>query len=234
MISPMASSFTSSRNRQGVPTAPTGEEVASYETYAAAQAAVDFLSDEHFPVQHVTIVGTDLRMVERVLGRLTYGRVAGAGLASGAWLGLLIGLILLLLTPPEAGLVAILPAVLIGAAFGLILSLVSYAATRGRRDFTSVSQIVASRYALFCAQEQIGAVRDVLGRDADAARGLGRPGWGTAAQQAQVAQSPAPGAGASEDGAAPARASGPTYSEMVARQREEERARAEAQDQPPR
>lgn len=178
---PMASPFSSARNRQGVPTAPTGEEVASYETYAAAQAAVDFLSDEHFPVQHVTIVGTDLRMVERVLGRLTYGRVAGAGLASGAWVGLLIGLILLLLSPPEAGLVAILPAVLIGAAFGLILSLVSYAATRGRRDFTSVSQIVASRYALFCSQEQTGAVREVLGRDAEAARGLRRPGWGAGA-----------------------------------------------------
>ncbi|WP_299033465.1 general stress protein [uncultured Pseudokineococcus sp.] len=233
----MASSFTSPRDRrQGMPTAPTGEEVASYDTYAAAQAAVDFLSDEQFPVQHVTIVGTDLRMVERVLGRLTYGRVAGAGLASGAWIGLLIGLILVLLTPPEAGLLAILPAVLIGAAFGLILSLVSYAATRGRRDFTSVSQIVASRYALFCTQEQMGAAREVLGRDADAARGLGRPGWGGAAQPARVQapQSPAPGAGASEGTASAPVASGPTYSEMVARQREEERVRAEGEDQQPR
>jgi len=230
MITPMASPFTSARERQGVPTAPTGEEVASYETYAAAQAAVDFLSDEHFPVQHVTIVGTDLRMVERVLGRLSYGRVAAAGLASGAWIGLLIGLILLLLTPPDAGLVAILPAVLIGAAFGLILSLVSYAATRGRRDFTSVSQIVASRYAIFCAQEQIGAVRDVLGRDADAARGLRRPGWGAAGQHVPAPQPSAPGAVATEgQGTAPTRVSGPTYSEMVARQREEERARAEGE-----
>jgi len=234
----MASPFTSARDRQGMPTAPTGQEVASYETYASAQAAVDFLSDEQFPVENVTIVGTDLRMVERVLGRLTYGRVAGAGLASGAWIGLLIGLILLLLAPPEAGLLAILPAILIGAAFGLVLSLVSYAATRGRRDFTSVSQIVASRYALFCAQEQVGAVREVLGRDADAARGLSRPGWGASGQPAQVRvpQSPAPGAAASEGDAAPApaRVSGPTYSEMVARQREQDRARAEGEDQPPR
>ncbi|GAA2027213.1 hypothetical protein GCM10009756_18180 [Pseudokineococcus marinus] len=232
----MSSPFTSARNRQGVPTAPTGEEVASYETYAAAQAAVDFLSDEHFPVQHVTIVGTDLRMVERVLGRLTYGRVAGAGLASGAWIGLLIGLILLLLSPPDAGLVAILPAVLIGAAFGLILSLVSYAASRGRRDFTSVSQIVASRYAIFCSQEQTGAVREVLAGVAEAARGLRRPGWGAGVGAAaplareQVPASPAPGAGASEGEEGPARVSGPTYSEMVARQREQERARAEGED----
>ncbi|MEJ5866506.1 general stress protein [Pseudokineococcus sp. 5B2Z-1] len=234
----MSSPFTSARNRQGVPTAPTGEEVASYETYAAAQAAVDFLSDEHFPVQHVTIVGTDLRMVERVLGRLTYGRVAGAGLASGAWIGLLIGLILLLLSPPDAGPLAILPAVLIGAAFGLILSLVSYAASRGRRDFTSVSQIVASRYAIFCSQEQTGAVREVLARDAEAARGLRRPGWGAGAGAAapltreQVPASPAPGAGASEGEEGPARVSGPTYSEMVARQREQERARAEGEEPP--
>ena len=63
-----------------------------YDDYAAAQKAVDFLSDEGFPVQNVLIVGTDLRQVERVTGRLTTGRVAGAGAASGAWLGLLIGM----------------------------------------------------------------------------------------------------------------------------------------------
>ncbi|MEJ5944915.1 general stress protein [Pseudokineococcus basanitobsidens] len=224
----MASPFSSSaRGRQGVPTAPTGQEVASYESYTAAQSAVDFLSDEEFPVQHVTIVGTDLRMVERVLGRLTYGRVAGAGFASGAWIGLLIGLLLFLFAPPEAGLVTILPAILIGGAFGLILSLVSYAATRGRRDFTSVSQIVASRYAIFCASEHTGPVREVLQRNPEAALGLTRPGWGTptgaspsGAVVGAQGVTPAPGRAAPEE--APARVSGPTYSEMLARQRQQE------------
>ena len=65
-----------------------------HDRYEDAQKAVDFLSDEGFPVENVLIVGTELRQVERVTGRLTWGRVLSAGAASGAWLGLLIGLIL--------------------------------------------------------------------------------------------------------------------------------------------
>jgi len=223
----MASPMTSARARAaaGGPTLPTGREIASYDTYAAAQAAVDHLSDEHFPVQHVTIVGTDLQMVERVLGRLTYARTALAGLFSGAWVGLLIGLVLLLLSPPDVGVVGILPAVLIGAAFGVIFSIAGYAATRGRRDFTSVSQIVASRYAVYCAVEQAGQAREVLGRSPEASRGLDRRLAATDA--APTATTPAPGAPAAP--AAPAGPpTGPTYSEMLARRREEEARREDA------
>lgn len=48
--------------------------VGSYPTYEGAQRAVDFLSDSHFPVERTAIVGSDLRMVETVLGRLTAAR----------------------------------------------------------------------------------------------------------------------------------------------------------------
>ncbi|WP_366518082.1 general stress protein, partial [uncultured Georgenia sp.] len=63
-------SFMSSRG--GVPptpTLPTGVQIASFDTYLEAQRAVDLLSDKEFEVQHTTIVGTDLRMVERITGR---------------------------------------------------------------------------------------------------------------------------------------------------------------------
>ncbi len=63
-------------------------------TYAEAQRAVDYLSDQQFPVQQVTIVGVDLMQVERVTGRLTWPKVLGGGVLTGAWLGLFIGLIL--------------------------------------------------------------------------------------------------------------------------------------------
>ena len=53
--------------------------MASYDDYRQAQRAVDFLSDEKFPVEDVTIIGSDLRMVEKVLGRLTWGRALAAG-----------------------------------------------------------------------------------------------------------------------------------------------------------
>ena len=83
-------------NRVGgnLPTPPSGWPIGSYPTYAEAQRAVDYLSDERFPVQDVTIVGVDLMQVERVLGRLTWGKVLAGGIASGAWLGLFIGLLL--------------------------------------------------------------------------------------------------------------------------------------------
>src|SRR5213596_3096358 len=77
-----------------IPTPPRGDTIARYATYLEAQRAVDFLSDQAFPVQFVTIVGTGLRMVERVTGRLTYPKVAGAAALSGAWFGLFVGLVL--------------------------------------------------------------------------------------------------------------------------------------------
>ena len=54
----------------------------------------DHLADEEFPVHEVTIVGVDLMQVERVTGRLTWPKVLLGGLATGAWLGLFIGLLL--------------------------------------------------------------------------------------------------------------------------------------------
>src|SRR3954465_11598244 len=71
-----------------------GVQVGSYDGYEQAQAAVDYLSDEKFAVENVTIIGSDLRMVERVTGRLTQGRAVAAGAAGGAWWGLFVGLLL--------------------------------------------------------------------------------------------------------------------------------------------
>ena len=147
-----------------LPTPPSGEEVASYPTYAEAQRAVDHLADAAFPVRQVTIVGTDLRMVERITGRLTYSRVAMAGAASGAWFGLFVGLVLGLFS--TSGLAAtVLPALLIGAAFGLLFGVVSYSATGGKRDFTSASQVVASSYSVLCrGSEDAARARAMLSK----------------------------------------------------------------------
>jgi hypothetical protein len=148
-----------------VPSIPTlfrGEQLAVYDSYLDAQRAVDFLSDEKFPVQNVAIVGTDLRMVERVTGRLTYPRVALAGALSGAYFGLFVGLLLTFFT--NTGLGAALAAILIGAGFGMLFGVISFSFTGGRRDFTSASQIVASQYAVLCNAEVVGEARQVLSR----------------------------------------------------------------------
>jgi hypothetical protein len=51
---------------------PPGEQVSlgSYTTYPEAQSVVDYLADHHFEVETTQIVGSDLRMVEQVTGRL--------------------------------------------------------------------------------------------------------------------------------------------------------------------
>src|SRR4051794_29727219 len=114
--------------------------LAVYDDYEAAQKAVDFLSDHEFPVEHCMIVGTDLKRIERITGRLTTSRVALGGLVSGVWLGLFVGLIFAIFTN-ESALATILSTMLIGAVFGVVWALVGYAATRGQRDFSSVTSV---------------------------------------------------------------------------------------------
>ena len=132
-----------------------------YERYEQAQQAVDFLSDNQFPVQNCLIVGTELKQVERVTGRLTTGKVAAGGLLSGIWLGLFVGLVVSLFG--SGGAVAtILSTMLFGAIFGLVWALAGYAATRGRRDFTSVSQVVATRYEVLVEHKLAEQGRQLL------------------------------------------------------------------------
>lgn len=143
-----------------VPTPPQGETVAAFGTYVEAQQAVDHLAEQQFPVQLVTIVGTDLRMVERVTGRMSYPRAAASGFIGGAWFGLFVGLLLSLFS--TAGEAPLIPAILFGGAFGLLFSVLAYSFTRRRRDFTSTSQIVASSYTLLCLPEQAHKARALL------------------------------------------------------------------------
>lgn len=150
------------RGPVGLPTPPKGWPIGSYPTYAEAQKAVDYLSDQQFPVQQVTIVGVDLMQVERVTGRLTWPKVLGGGVITGAWLGIFIGLVLGFFSPnPWASL---LTGVVAGVIFGLITSAVPYAMARGTRDFSSTMQLVAGRYDVLCDPANAERARDLLAR----------------------------------------------------------------------
>ena len=143
---------------------PRGQVVGTYDTYLEAQRAVDFLSDKEFPVQHVSIVGSDLRMVENVLGRLTRGRAAAAGAASGAWFGLFVGVLLVGVRRrrdqrPRG---SSCRRSLYGAVFGAVFGFVGHAMSGGRRDFTSRSKIVASSYEVRCTWAEADRAREVL------------------------------------------------------------------------
>lgn len=151
------------RLRGVTPTADGGGPavvIGSYETYELAQRAVDHLSDSHFPVELVTIVGSDLRLVERVTGRLNYGRALISGAGGGAWFGLLVGLLVSVFGDADSW--APLVGLGIGAAFGAVFGLLAYGATGGRRDFTSRTQVVASRYEVTCAPERAEDAQNLL------------------------------------------------------------------------
>ena len=137
--------------------------VAVYLDYASAQRAVDHLSDNGFPVEQTAIVGTDLRLVERVLGRMTTARAALAGAASGAWFGLFIGLLFALFTT-RGWLVVILAGLLMGALWGAAFGAIAHAMTGGQRDFTSSSHLVAERYAVTVTAEHADQARQMLGQ----------------------------------------------------------------------
>ncbi len=177
------------RQRQAFPTVPRGEVVATFETYPEAQGAVDVLARADFPVDQVSIVGSDLKTVERVTGRLTWGRAAAAGAASGVWLGIFLGLLLLIFSP-ATNYGVLLAALLLGAGFGMLFALVSYAITRNSRDFTSLTQVLATSYSVIVAPELANRARNLLGERA------AQPGAAGAAPQfappAHPSEPPAP------------------------------------------
>jgi hypothetical protein len=146
-----------------LPSLPKGDVLGTYDTYLEAQGVVDRLAKADFEVAKLSIVGNDLKTVERVTGKLTYGRAALAGAASGAWLGLFFGLVLTIFTPPTPqtfGFVG--AAVLIGAGFGVIFGIVTYAVNRRRRDFTSTHQVLASNYQIIIDPELTAKAQQTL------------------------------------------------------------------------
>jgi hypothetical protein len=157
----MANIFGAPKATEESRSVPKGDTVGSYNSYLDAQKAVDYLADQQFPVQHVSIVGNDLKMVERVTGRLSYPRVALSGALSGMWFGLFVGVMLSFFTP-AGGPFSIVTSVLMGAAFFMLFGIVTYAAQRGKRDFTSTSQVVATNYDVIVALEASQEARRLL------------------------------------------------------------------------
>jgi hypothetical protein len=133
-----------------------------HDSYEEAQAAVDYLSDHEFPVEDVLIVGTDLKQLERVTGRLTQGRVIGAGALSGMWFGLFVGTIFAIFDPNGFNVLTVVSTVAVGAVFGAVWGWVGYRLTGGQRDFTSVSQVVAAKYEVLCEHRHVQRGRELL------------------------------------------------------------------------
>jgi len=163
------------------------QSVGVYNTYDEAQKVVDFLADARFPVENLCIVGTELRSVERVLGRRSWGTVIGQGVQSGVSTGLMITLLMWLFVPNDNPLLLALYALGIGIIVGIGMAALGYWMSRGKRDFTSVSQTIATKYEVLAEHKVVGQARELV---------TGMPG----AKAAQFNPAAAPAAGSFPQG----------------------------------
>ncbi|HET8868378.1 MAG TPA: general stress protein [Agrococcus sp.] len=146
---------------------PRGVVVASYETYDQAQAAVAKVSGSEGELAGLAIIGNDLKLVERIVGRLTWGKVAMRGALRGLGFGAFLGLMLLLFVPEAMGSVLVFP--LLGLAFGILLAVVQHSLMRRKRDFASTQQVLAARYDVVAPQESAGKAMHIIGQREGAA-----------------------------------------------------------------
>lgn len=137
--------------------------VAEYQRYEDAERAVDHLSDRRYPVEHLTVVGCDLRVIETVIARLSWGRAALGGVGTGAWIGLFVGLLLAIWADSTSSAFAVIAgSTAYGAIFGALFGLGAYALTGGRHDYLSRSQIVPRRYELLADADHAERARTIL------------------------------------------------------------------------
>lgn len=170
---------------------PSGVVVASFETYDQAQAAIAKVSGAEAELAGLAIVGNDLKLVERITGRLTWGKVALAGAMRGLGFGAFIGLVYMLLVPEAIASVLLFP--LLGLAFGILLGVVTHSMTRRKRDYASVQQVLAARYDVVAPQQSAGRAMHIIGQRGGAAAPVAAEQPATeqsAAQQQAAAERP--------------------------------------------
>lgn len=148
--------------RPGAGRDEVGEKIASFPTYEQAQKAVSSLIAGEVPARDIAIVGSGLRSIERVTGRLGYATAARSGALNGLMLGLLFAFIFVL-GQPTVQISLFVGVLLVGMALGMLLSLGTYSIVRRRRDFASVMQVAADHYDVCVAATSVHKARGIVG-----------------------------------------------------------------------
>ncbi|REC97364.1 hypothetical protein DEU35_3134 [Microbacterium sp. AG157] len=151
--------------RPGAGRDEVGEKIASFPTYEQAQKAVSSLIAGEVPARDIAIVGSGLRSIERITGRLGYATAARSGALNGLMLGLLFAFIFVL-GMPTVQISAFIGVLLVGMALGMILSIGTYSIVRRRRDFASVMQVAADHYDVCVAAPSVHKARGIVGPSA--------------------------------------------------------------------
>lgn len=139
-----------------------GETIAEYSSYEGAQKAVSSLIAAEIPAKDIAIVGRGLRSVETVTGRLGYAAAARQGAINGILLGLLFSAIFVLGTP-NAAIQLFVGVMLVGIAIGMLMSIITYSVLRRRRDYTSITQLIADHYEVTVVPRSLTRARQIIG-----------------------------------------------------------------------
>ena len=141
---------------------PAGEVLKGFPTYPEAQALVAKLINDGVPASALSIVGSDVTLVERVIGRMGYGRAALSSAMSGSWLGLLAGLVFVVVSPDDF-VTPILAGLLIGAGAGMVVGMILFTVSKGpKRNFRSVQQVIAKQYDVVVSSAARQAALDAM------------------------------------------------------------------------
>lgn len=117
--------------------------------YRTALGVVERLAAAGFPDGRVTVIGTELRELDRHRGQLTTVDVTGRGALSGLLIGAAGGWLLRLFDLTTDSLSTwwlVLNSAVLGAILGAALALLGYVITQGRRSFTSDDPVRAGRF----------------------------------------------------------------------------------------
>lgn len=125
---------------------PDGETLATFPGYLEAQALVNSLVTQGVPAQALSIVGADVTLVERITGKIGYGRAALSSAMSGSWLGVLAGLVFVIISPTDV-ITPIVGGLFIGAGVGMVVGMLIFTFSKGpQRHYRSMQQVIAQSY----------------------------------------------------------------------------------------
>lgn len=144
---------------------PTGEDLATFDSYLEAQQLVNTLVTGGVPARSLAIVGSNVSVVERVTGRVGYGRAALSSAVSGSWLGALAGLAFIVINPSDF-ITPLLGGILIGAGLGMVVGMATFSFSRGpKRLFRSMQQVIAQSYRVVVDSASHGMAQSVMAKD---------------------------------------------------------------------
>lgn len=140
------------------------QSLGHFRTYEDAQRAVDYLADNEFPVQNLMIVGTNLKLVERITGRRTLPKVLVNGALSGITTGLLVGLMLMFFVGGNNAMLMLFAGLGTGVVLGALMAGLGYSLSNGKRDFDSVRDTVATSFEVLVEHRVFGKAREMLAK----------------------------------------------------------------------